>query len=87
MREIIRKDAIDYTFDELKYKMEKVLSKKGFGSFSSTHEILGVTTEEYCEVVDAVHRKDYDNLKEELLDLAIACVFGVSCIEQKSLDW
>lgn len=87
MREFVEEKNIDLAFDELEYKMVNILSKKGLGTFSSIHEILGVTTEEYYEFVESVHKKDHGNIKQELLDIAVACVFGVACMEQRSLEW
>lgn len=58
---------------------EKIL-EKGRGAFVSTNEILGAVTEEYHESrveIQANHRK---NLEKELLDLAVACLWGVASL-------
>ena len=61
------------------------LKKKGYGSFASSHELLGILLEEFCEVEDAVHGDG--DLRAELQDLATACIFGVACIDADTLDW
>jgi NTP pyrophosphatase (non-canonical NTP hydrolase) len=76
-------DGVKAVLDKLYYR----LNQKGYGTFSSRHEILGVITEEYNEFVDAVHSKNYDNMKEEIIDLAVACIFGLVCFEEKTIDW
>ena len=63
------------------------LKHKGSGTLSSTHEILGIVTEEYLELVDAVRANEQREVKEELLDIAVACVMGIACIDAETLDW
>lgn len=63
------------------------LAQKGYGTFKSTHEILGVLTEEFHELVDAVKSNDIESVRHELFDLAVGAVFGVACIDQNSIDW
>ncbi len=76
-------DILEKTRKKLYFR----LKEKGYGTFSSKHEILGVLTEEYNEFINAVHNKDYDNMKEELLDLAIGAIFGLSCLDNNTIDW
>ena len=63
------------------------LGQKGFGTWLSRHEILGFLTEEYLEAVEAVHSKSISEVEAELLDIAVGCIFGIACIESKTLDW
>lgn len=76
-------DAVEKTVEKLKFRLEQ----KGYGTFASRHEILGVITEEYKEFVDAVHSKNYDDMKEEIMDLAVGCIFGLACFDEKTVDW
>lgn len=75
--------AVDKTVEKLKFR----LKQKGYGTFASKHEILGVITEEYKEFVDAVHSKDYEEMKSEIIDLAVGCIFGLACFEEEMIDW
>lgn len=63
------------------------LNDKGFGAWLSRHEILGFLTEEYSEAVEAVHSKSTHDLKTELIDMAVGCIFGIACIDANALDW
>jgi len=63
------------------------LKQKGYGTFTSRHEILGVITEEYKEFKDAVHSKDYKQMENELIDIAVGAIFGVVCFREKTIDW
>ena len=81
-------DSIIAADNAMHIKMADILEKKGYGAWLSRHEILGIIVEEgQKEVVDAVHEGTEDELKQELMDLAIGCIFGVACIEQGTLDW
>lgn len=51
---------------------------------------MGTVTEEYHELEDAVMIKSIsglEDIKDELLDIAVACVFGVTCIDANTLEW
>jgi NTP pyrophosphatase (non-canonical NTP hydrolase) len=75
--------AVNKTVEKLKFR----LKQKGYGTFASKHEILGVITEEYKEFVDAVHSKNYEEMKTEIVDLAVGCIFGLACFEEETIDW
>ena len=72
---------------EVLQSLNKRLIEKGRGSFSSRHEVLGICTEEYEELIDAIQKGDLSNVKDELIDLAVACILGITCINSETLDW
>ena len=63
------------------------LIEKGDGTAASYHEVLGFITEEYMELIDAVRKNNVREIKSELIDIAVACVFGVACIDAGTMDW
>ena len=63
-------DAVKRVTEKLKMRLEQ----KGYGTFASRHEILGVITEEYREFAEAVHSKNIENMKEEIIDLAVGSI-------------
>lgn len=71
----------------LESALERRLKQKGRGTFASTHEILGIVTEEYDEFVDAVRANDRKMTMKELEDIAVACVFAFACDEEGGLEW
>lgn len=75
--------AIVFTTEETNRR----LSQKGYGTFASRHEILGVITEEYIELNEAVTSKSLAEIRKELADIAVACNFGISCIDANKVDW
>lgn len=64
----------------------KKLREKGKQKLVSTHEILGVVSEEYHELVGAVTTNKIELVKEELVDIAVACILGIASI-QEGVDW
>lgn len=78
---------VDMAQQKIRQKLEVRLEKKGHGSFSSKHEILGMMSEEYLELVLAVHSKEPGKLEEELLDLGVGAQFGLACYYKGSLQW
>ena len=83
----ISKESRDLAVRAVSLLMENRLAEKGDGAFASRHEILGIVTEEYAELIDAVHRGGPSEINLELLDLAVAAVLGIACIYDRSLDW
>lgn len=76
--------AIAETRDKL---LDRLDNDKGWGSWLSRHEILGFLEEEAYEVKKAVHRGSLDDIKSELLDVAVGCIFAMACIDSETLDW
>jgi len=67
--------------------LKKRLDEKGKGTFSSRHELLGILTEERRELTKAVHEGELADVLPELVDIAVACIFGVACIRAGTMDW
>jgi NTP pyrophosphatase (non-canonical NTP hydrolase) len=77
---------ISQAMNELYIQLNKRLEQKGKGSFASSHEILGILTEEFKELIDEIHLGNIQNTQTELMDIAVACVFGYACIENGTVD-
>jgi len=83
----IESREVNAAWGELREKIISRLTEKGWGSWVSRHEVLGFLTEEYHEAVEAVHVGTEDQFRDELLDIAVGCIFGIACIDSKGLDW
>ena len=68
-------------------KLESRLRERGTGIFISQHEILGIVYEEMSEYVGAVHKNDHDAQEKELLDIAVAAVWGIVSIRSHKMQW
>ena len=86
-RNNITEPAIKKSTEETYNKIIYRLNQKGWHSLSSTHEILGVVAEEYQELIEAIKEGDKEKIKQELLDISVACNFGMACIDSNTLDW
>lgn len=62
------------------------LREKGNLSFASNHEALGIITEEYYELVEAVCSNDFEDIRSEMIDIAVGCLFGVASMDAKLLS-
>lgn len=83
LREPVSKKDISKGVDDLIQKLFKRLSEKGYGSYASRHEILGILVEEMDEVMDEVRintPRGYLNFRKELLDVAVGALFGYICM-------
>lgn len=88
MRKTIKKDHVEDAKKLVCYHTEKVLNRKGYGAFSSRHEILGVIEDERRELVKAIQEKHTDDsIVHELMDLAEICIFGIASINGGGTDW
>lgn len=83
----ITEENIEKAVQEFRSMLKFRLLEKGYGTFASRHEIMGVVQCEVTELDEAIEHKNMLEVKHELLDVAVGCVFGVACIEQGTLDW
>lgn len=83
----IDQEALDTSIQEIADKTDYRINQKGRGAWQSTHEVLGVITEEYWELQEAIKNNNLEQVKKELMDIAVACHFGITCINEQTLDW
>jgi len=81
-RIIVKEKHIDEALKILKDQILRRMRQHGSESFSSKHEVLGIITEEYWELIEAVKSDDEDRFLEELEDIAVPCVFWIASKNQ-----
>ena len=87
-RKIVNKDVINSARLETFRELSRRLNQKGFGTLASKHEILGVITEEYHELIHAIESNvPLEQVQKELRDIAVGCIFGDACIMNETVDW
>jgi phosphoribosyl-ATP pyrophosphohydrolase len=86
-RNQINADVVDSAMRVIRDKILAKLVEKGPHSLCSTHEILGVVTEEYMELVLAVQSNDRAAVMSECEDIAVGAIFGLMSEEVGGLDW
>jgi hypothetical protein len=83
----VTESVLKLTEGRIGMMLTKRLNQKGFGAFASSHEILGVVTEEYHELCHAIESNESIAIQDELLDLAVAAIFGLASIDAGGMRW
>lgn len=86
-RHQITEQQVDEAVAKVRFHLFSRLKQKGFGTWTSRHEILGFLTEEYHEAVEAVHSGSVNDIEAELVDVAVGCIFAIACKNAGTLDW
>lgn len=69
-------------------KLEFRRKQKGDGIMMSSREILGIIEEELYEFKKAIHEKTAAQYKkDELIDIAVAALFGIASFNSEKMDW
>ncbi len=82
VKDTVIQGAVAITVEKLKDR----LKKHGVYSMMGPHEILGIVTEEYQELITATHQNLRQEVKSELVDIAVACIFGLASLNQQDID-
>jgi len=64
----------------------KKLQEKGPGIFYSSHEILGVLSEEVAEFEREVHVNNKDAQIQELFDIAVVAMHGIASLKSGKME-
>jgi NTP pyrophosphatase (non-canonical NTP hydrolase) len=77
-RKLVTQDEIKRATDYFHKELARRIAQKGQYSHITPHETLGLITEEYHEVLMAVHMNNSDEFAQELTDVAVGCIFGLA---------
>ena len=66
--------------------LRKRLDRHGYNSHASAHEGLGIITEEYHELIQAVGSDQNHRVIDEALDVGVACLWLVATLLEKDPD-
>lgn len=87
MREQLTRAEFKKAAMDVSAKLEQRLKEKGYGASVSRHEILGILEEEVMEFLHEVHRGQPKGLQEELMDIAVAAIWGLASLQSGKADW
>lgn len=79
--------AVEKAVSVIVAAMSSRLDEKGPGAWQSSHELLGVITEEFHELQHAVERNNHEDVAAECVDIAVAAIFALACAEAGELQW
>ena len=77
-RVVVPQVVLNDVMDAVNSKLAIRLAAKGSYSYMSYHEGLGIITEEFKELIDAVQSNDNAATNEELIDVAVGCIFALA---------
>ena len=83
----VRQATIDAAMQEFRAMLTKQIEAKGDVAWASSHETLGVVTEEYTELVSAIRENHLPAVKNELLDIMVAAFWGIASAKQGAWTW
>ena len=84
MRNTIDKPDIFLGMVKVSEMLERRLEQKGDHCFASVHETLGIITEEYWELIEAVKSDNAKKVEDELIDLAVGAIIGIIGMSKKA---
>jgi hypothetical protein len=74
-------------FSSVKSKLAMRISQYGRGIFISRHEVMGIVDEEIYELHDAVRDGEFSGIRDELVDVAVAAIWGIVSIDKGKMNW
>jgi len=84
----VTQESLTFAFGVVKAKLEARLKEKGPGIFASRHETYGILSEELNkEILEALQANDQLKFDQEVVDLAVGCVFHLASARQGGMDW
>jgi len=86
-RQKITQEDVNRGVEVVLAAMDRQFESKGTGALKSRHEIFGTVAEEMLELTLALYADPIEPFHEELVDVAVAALFGVICIQANTLDW
>lgn len=86
-RKEVSTKTLQYALDEAKSELSRRLGQKGYGGFTSTHEMFGVLMEEVNELSEALHDNNQEQFVAELKDIVVAALFSLASIHDNTHDW
>lgn len=78
---------IAQAMDILRNWVDKRLAEKGAGIMVSRHEMLGVIQEEHNELILAVQKGTLQDVRNELVDIGVACIVALASLNTGEVEW
>ena len=61
--------------------------EKGHSIYNTSHETLGIISEEFDEYKEAVHLNEQKHQYDELMDIAVACIIAMASLKSGKMEW
>jgi phosphoribosyl-ATP pyrophosphohydrolase len=76
-------ETVEYTIRRVHGELLNRIKKKGDKSYASNHEALGIITEEFWELVQAIQSNKQKDIISEAFDVAIGCLWLIASEVEK----
>lgn len=87
-RPLLNRDSFTFVLEAQKRHIEQLIMRKGYGVYSSRHEILGIIEDEVVELRDAIHDKlDDEAVIRELQDIASGAMWAIASMRSGAMSW
>lgn len=83
----ITAEQLQEVVGKVMHEIAKQAECEGDHSFGSSHESLGILSEEMWELTEAVTSNDRDDVRAELRDIAVAAIWALASEEAGGWDW
>ena len=80
-RLVIEGDRLHTIMEDVEHALNRRIGQHGDLSFISTHEIFGVLAEEVHELEHEIRSNDAPKIYNELMDVAIAAIWGLVSLD------
>lgn len=87
MRAQITGENVNLVFKDLQRETAMRLNEKGNHILLSRHEIIGVITEEYNELVRAVEQGSLADVEDELKDIVVGGIVALASLKTGEVEW
>ena len=74
-RPIVSQEDISDAIGDLKCMVKQKAKKHGPRVYLTPHNALGIITEEYWELIEAIKSNDPNRIYSEIMDVAVACIW------------
>lgn len=71
-------EEVDAAIERALKALKRRIKEKGNRPYRSRHETYGIIAEEHFELLLAMQKNDGENYKDELVDIAVAAIFGLA---------
>lgn len=72
----VPESVVQLAMDDILSQIDKKILKHGDGAYHGPHEGLGIITEEYWELIEAVKGNYRPDIKAEMMDVAVAALWA-----------
>ena len=84
-RPIAKEEIVKIALEDVAVKLYMRMATKGRRIFMSSHEVGGIIDEELMELKDAIQKNE--KIDDELLDIAVAAIWGYVSSKSGKMDW